>query len=89
MRKMKKLFIALALAGASVAVAHAQSAVEIYGVADMGFVAESGAIPSAATKVTPVKKLTSGVGHASRFQRDRRSRRWHEGLFRSRDRDRR
>ena len=67
MRKMKKLFIALALAGASVAVAHAQSAVEIYGVADMGFVAESGTIPSAATKVTPVKKLTSGVQSGTRL----------------------
>lgn len=67
MRKMKKLFIALALAGASVAVAHAQSAVEIYGVADMGFVAESGTTPTATTKVTPVNKLTSGVQSGTRL----------------------
>lgn len=67
MRKMKKLFVALALAGASAGAAHAQSAVEIYGVVDMGFVAERGAIPSATTKVTPVDKLTSGVQSGTRI----------------------
>jgi len=67
MRKMKKLFIALAIAGASVGGAHAQSAVEIYGVVDMGFVAESGTTPTATTKVTPVNKLTSGVQSGTRL----------------------
>jgi len=64
---MKKLFIALAIAGASVGVAHAQSAAEIYGVADMGFVAESGTVPTATTKVTPVNKLSSGVQSGTRL----------------------
>ena len=67
MRKMKKLFIALAITGASVGVAHAQSAVEIYGLVDMGFVAESGTTPLATTKVTPVSKLTSGVQSGTRL----------------------
>ena len=64
---MKKSFIALALAGAAVSAAHAQSAVEIYGVVDMGFVAESGAVPTATTKATPVSKLTSGVQSGTRL----------------------
>jgi len=67
MRKMKKLFTALALTSAFAGVAHAQSAVEMYGVVDMGFVAESGALPGATTKVTPVSKLTSGVQSGTRL----------------------
>ncbi len=71
---MKKLFTALALTGAFTGVAHAQSAVEIYGVVDMGFVAESGptpvlpaGTPSGTTKITPVNKLTSGVQSGTRI----------------------
>ena len=64
---MKKLFTALAIAGVFVGVAHAQSAVEIYGIADMGFVAESGTVPTATSKVTPVNKLTSGVQSGTRL----------------------
>ncbi len=64
---MKKLFTALALTSAFAGVAHAQSSVEIYGVVDMGFVAESGAVPTATTKVTPVNKLTSGVQSGTRL----------------------
>ena len=71
---MKKLFTALVLTGAFTGVAHAQSAVEIYGVVDMGFVAESGptpvlpaGTPLGTTKITPVNKLTSGVQSGTRL----------------------
>ncbi len=71
---MKKLFTALALTSAFAGVAHAQSAVEMYGVVDMGFVAESGptpvlptSTPAGVTKITPVKKLTSGVQSGTRL----------------------
>ncbi len=43
---MKKLHFALALTGALTGVAHAQSAVEIYGIADMAFVRETGDVGS-------------------------------------------
>jgi predicted porin len=43
---MKKLHFALAVAGALTGTAHAQSAIEIYGVADMGFVRETGDVGS-------------------------------------------
>lgn len=61
---MKKLHVALALAGALAGTAHAQSAVEIYGVADMGFVRESGDV-GASDAVG--NKLTSGVQSGSRI----------------------
>ncbi len=64
---MKKLFTALALAGATAGVAHAQSSVEVYGVVDMGFVAESRAVPTATTTTTPINKLTSGVQSGTRL----------------------
>lgn len=71
---MKKLFTALALTSAFAGVAHAQSAVEIYGVVDMGFVGESGptpvlppGTPPSVTKITPVNKLTSGVQSGTRL----------------------
>ena len=64
---MKKLFTALALSGGFACAAHAQSVVEIYGVADMGFVAESSGVPTETTKLTPVNKLTSGVQSGTRL----------------------
>jgi predicted porin len=39
---MKKLNLALVLAGALTGAAQAQSAVEVYGIADMGFAREIG-----------------------------------------------
>ncbi len=62
---MKKLYTALAVAGALTANVHAQSAVEMYGVVDMGFVRDTGNITGlpAATG----NKLTSGVQSGTRF----------------------
>jgi predicted porin len=58
---MKKKIIAAAILAACAGSAAAQSAVTIYGIADAGFVRESGG--AAGT----VNKLTSGVGSASRI----------------------
>jgi predicted porin len=60
-KNMKKSFVLLAIAGAFSGVVHAQSAVELYGVVDMGFVNQSGA-PSGLQN-----KLTSGVQSGSRL----------------------
>ncbi len=62
---MKKSFVALALAGAFSGAVHAQSAIEIYGVADMGFVRETGTVVSTSPAVG--SKLQSGVQSGSRI----------------------
>lgn len=73
---MKKLHVALAFAGAVAGTAHAQSAVEVYGVLDMGFVRESGTIAGLdsngpAAGGTPItaggNKLTSGAQSGTRL----------------------
>ncbi len=75
---MKKLHVALALfAGAVAGTAQAQSAVEVYGILDMGFVRESGAVAgldangpatASANAVLPGgNKLTSGVQSGTRI----------------------
>lgn len=51
---MKKLHIALAVAGVLTATAHAQTTVDIYGVVDMGFVRDTGTVAG----------LTNGTGGA-------------------------
>ena len=67
---MKKSLVALALAGAFVSAAQAQS-IEMYGIVDMGFVQESGGPTGPAT--TPpgakgtVNKLTSGAQSGTRL----------------------
>lgn len=72
---MKKLHVALAFAGAVAGTAQAQSAVEVYGVVDMGFVRESGTIAGLdsngpAAGGTPVtaggNKLSSGAQSGTR-----------------------
>lgn len=72
---MKKLHVALAFAGAFAGTAQAQSAVEVYGVVDMGFVRESGNVAGLDTNGrlaggTPViaggNKLTSGAQSGTR-----------------------
>jgi len=64
MENMKKSFVALAIAGAFSTAVHAQSAIEMYGVVDMGFVRETGTVIPA----SPVSgnKLQSGVQSGSR-----------------------
>lgn len=73
---MKKLHVALALAGAVAGTAHAQSAVEMYGVLDMGFVRESGTIAGLDSNGplpggTPISaggnKLSSGAQSGTRL----------------------
>ena len=66
---MKKSLVALALTGAFSASAFAQSAVEIYGVVDMGFVTEQGvpAVPTKSLAGGPIDKLTSGVQSGTRL----------------------
>lgn len=59
--KMKKSLVVLALAGAVASAAHAQSAPEIYGIVDMGFVAERGG-PAGS-----ISKLTSGTQSGTRL----------------------
>src|SRR5688572_17823735 len=54
----KTVAIALALGAAA---AHAQTSVGIYGIVDAGFVHESGGVAGS------IKKITSGVGSASRI----------------------
>jgi len=63
-KTMKKLTIALALAGAFTGAAHAQSTVEIYGIADMGLVRETGNVPGATPAGT---KITSGAQSGTRL----------------------
>lgn len=74
---MKKLHVALALAGALAGTVHAQSAVEIYGVVDMGYVRESGEVTGLRTSGTATppntqiqpggNKLSSGAQSGSRL----------------------
>lgn len=73
---MKKLHVALALAGAVAGTAHAQSAVEVYGILDMGFVRESGTIagldsngplPGGTPVAAAGNKLSSGVQSGTRL----------------------
>ncbi len=61
---MKKSLIALALAGAFSGAVHAQSAIEIYGIVDMGFVRETGTV---GTSPAIGSKLQSGVQSGSRI----------------------
>ncbi len=69
---MKKSFVALALAGAFSGAVHAQSAIEIYGVVDMGFSRETGTVagltrvPTGGT--TAVAVAPSGNNIASGMQ---------------------
>jgi predicted porin len=61
---MKKLHIALALAGAFASAAQAQSAIEIYGIVDMGLVREAGQVGTS----QPVgNKITSGAQSGTRL----------------------
>lgn len=76
---MKKSFVALAVAGAFSGAVHAQSAIEIYGVVDMGFVRETGDVPGLTTPIaTPPgapglhtspggNRLTSGAQSGTRI----------------------
>lgn len=59
--KMKKVLIALALAGTFTGAAQAQSAVELYGIVDMGFVGERGGLAG------PISKLSSGAQSGTRI----------------------
>lgn len=61
---MKKLHVALAFAGALAGSVHAQSAVEIYGIVDMGLVRDSGNVGAS---VAAGNKLTSGAQSGSRL----------------------
>ena len=58
---MKKSLVVLALAGAFASAAHAQSAIDMYGIVDMGFVAERGGASG------PISKMTSGVQSGTRL----------------------
>ncbi|MFZ9238580.1 MAG: porin, partial [Burkholderiaceae bacterium] len=62
---MKKLTIALAIAGAMTGAAQAQSSVEIYGIADVGFVRETGNVGTTATAAG--NKITSGAQSGTRL----------------------
>lgn len=68
---MKKSFVALALAGACSGAVHAQSAIEIYGVVDMGFVRDSGTVTGltrGGAAVTPSgNNIASGVQSGTRI----------------------
>ncbi|MBU6291412.1 MAG: porin [Burkholderiales bacterium] len=61
---MKKLTIALAIAGAMTGAAQAQSSVEIYGIADVGFVRETGNVGGG---VAAGNKITSGAQSGTRL----------------------
>ena len=63
---MKKLHLALAAAGALASAAHAQSAVEIYGIVDMGVVRDSGSIIDR-TGSSYGTKVTSGAQSGTRL----------------------
>lgn len=58
---MNKKVIAAAILAAGTGAAHAQTSVTIYGIADAGFVHESGGVAGS------VNKISSGVGSASRI----------------------
>ncbi len=62
---MKKSLIALALAGAFSGAVQAQSAIEMYGVVDMGFVRETGAVVSGTS--TLGNRVQSGVQSGTRL----------------------
>ncbi len=74
---MKKLHVALALAGTLAGTANAQSAVEIYGVLDMGLVRDSGQVTGLTTSATATppstqiqpagNKLVSGAQSGTRL----------------------
>lgn len=71
---MKKLHVALAVAGALTGSAYAETNVEIYGVVDMGFVRDMGTVAglqTAATPPVPIRpagnKLTSGAQSGTRL----------------------
>ncbi len=73
---MKKSLVALALAGAFSGAVQAQSAIEMYGVVDMGFVRETGTVagllrgspPTGPSPVVPMGNgLTSGVQSGTRL----------------------
>ncbi len=68
---MKKSFVALALAGAFSGAAHAQSAIEIYGVVDMGFSRETGAVAGLVRNGSAVNPssnaISSGVQSGTRL----------------------
>ncbi len=69
---MKKLHIALAIAGTLTGTAYAETNVEIYGVVDMGFVRETGTISGLTTgtgvAIRPAgNKLTSGAQSGTRL----------------------
>ncbi len=61
---MKKLHLALAVAGALTGAAHAQSAVEVYGIVDMGFTREAGNVGSS---VAGGNKISSGAQSGTRL----------------------
>lgn len=61
---MKKLHLALAVAGAFTGVAHAQSAVEVYGIVDAGFVREAGNVGAG---VAGGNKISSGAQSGTRL----------------------
>ncbi len=61
---MKKLHIALAVAGVLTATAHAQTTVDIYGVVDMGFVRDTGTVGATSPAGS---KLTSGAQSGTRL----------------------
>lgn len=61
---MKKLTIALAIAGGMTGAAQAQSSVEIYGIADVGFVRETGNVGGG---VAAGNKITSGAQSGTRL----------------------
>ncbi len=63
---MKKLHLALALAGAFTGVAHAQSAVEVYGIVDVGLVRDSGSVIDT-TGSSYGTKLSSGAQSGTRL----------------------
>jgi predicted porin len=58
---MKKSLIALAIAGSFASVAHAESAVSVYGIVDMGIVSERGNVAGT------TQKLTSGAQSGTRL----------------------
>ncbi len=69
---MKKLHIALAIAGALTGTAYAETTVEIYGVVDMGFVRETGTVAGLSTgtgaAILPAgNKLSSGAQSGTRL----------------------
>ncbi len=68
---MNKSFVALALVGAFSGAVHAQSAIEIYGVVDMGFVRDTGAVSGLSRNATVVSpsgnNIASGVQSGTRI----------------------